>query len=110
MIRLHGHSELLDAYGEIFSETVEHLELNNIETNALTCLFVKESLTFSVLLPLHSHAPLHKLKKADFINMHQNFSLLLWGNGEPSLAELCCESGIQFPCWEVTFRGKRSYF
>lgn len=84
MIRLHGYPELLETYGEIFSGTVEHLELNNTETNALTCLFVKESLTFSVLLPLHSHATPHKLKKADFINMHRNFNLLLWGNGEPS--------------------------
>lgn len=58
MIRPHGHPELLETFGEIFSETVEHLEeVNSSETNALTCLFVKESLIFSVLVSLHSHIP-----------------------------------------------------
>lgn len=75
----------LESYGENFSETVEHLEeVTSSEINILTCLFVKESLIFSVLLTLHSHIPPHKLKKAVSINVHQNFNLLLWVNGEPS--------------------------
>lgn len=52
MIRLYGQLELLKTYGEIFLETVERLEeVSSSETIALTSLFVKELLTFSVLLP-----------------------------------------------------------
>jgi len=58
MIRLCGQLELLKTCGEIFLET-EHLEdVSGSETVALTCLFVKESLIFSVLLPrLPTHLP-----------------------------------------------------
>lgn len=104
----------LETYGENFSETVEHLkEVTSHETNILTCLFVKESLIFSVLLALRSHIPPHKLKKADSINMHQNFNLLLWVNGEPSQHAywLSCAVRVESssPHWEVTFKGKKGF-
>lgn len=61
-------------------ERTEHLEeLSSSEAVVLACLFVKDSLTFSVLLP-PPHTAHCISKKADFINMHQNFNLLLWGN------------------------------
>lgn len=74
-----GQLELLKPIGDVL-DMVEHVEeMSSSEAIVFTCLVVEELLHFQFCLPPHPH---FISKKADLVNRHQRFNVLLGGRGE----------------------------